>query len=103
MYKNVFVLPPVYGCMVSFGFAGHIGDMLGVHGPVHVQLVKKNMSPNQFLLKTRIVRSYHVIRIKTDICTVSKVARGSHKGDWRAACGPRAGRCPGLVWIHIFE
>jgi hypothetical protein len=61
----------------------------------------KNISQYQFLgsflLKTRIVCSFHVLRIKTDIYTVSKVARGSHKGDWVAACGPLTGRCPGLI------
>jgi len=30
-----------------------------------------------------------------DISTLKNV-RGPHLGAWRAACGPRAGRCPGL-------
>ncbi len=28
---------------------------------------------------------------------LKKNVRGPHLGTWRAACGPRAGRCPGLV------
>ncbi len=58
-----------------------------------VQTGFKTVSTIKQLLSGCLTCFYSLIAIQK----TSNVARGPYKSAWRAICGPRAGRCPGLV------
>ncbi len=72
-----------------------MGNNLDLRGSVHVHEHTVGLNINILIKLVFIIYLNFSFIIVTVLRTLKSVL-GPNKGVWRAACGPRAGRCPSL-------